>query len=216
MSSRRPAILAAAAPPAVAIFIFGGIYGALARPVMGPAVTMLSSLVIFSGAVQFTIVGLLSAGATTATLVAGSATLNLRNLLLGAVLRPRIERSPMQRAGIAWFLLDESAGFALASEHDDAATTLVTTGVIFYLAWQAGTAVGLLGASMEAVSSAAEAVFPILFIGLAALSCTSRGIAVRSIIAAAVTGGVALLWPGGRAVAAVVAAVLVALPRGRE
>lgn len=213
--SSRPAILAAAAPPAVAILVFGGIYGAIARPVLGATVAMVSSLFIFSGAVQFTVVGLLSAGAATATLIAGSATLNLRNLVLGAVLRPRVEGGRVRRAGVAWFLLDESTGLALASD-DDAARTLVTTGVVFYIAWQAGTALGLLGASMEAVASAAEAVFPILFVGLAALSCSSRGIAVRAVAAGATTAAVALLWPGGRAVAAVVAAIAVALPEGRK
>src|SRR5918999_3047766 len=110
MSQRPP--IAAIAAPAAAIFVFGVIYGSLARPLMGIGYTMLSSLFIFSGAVQFTIAALLSAGAGAGALVAGSVTLNLRNLLLGAVLRPRIDQGRLQRAGLAWFLVDESAGLA--------------------------------------------------------------------------------------------------------
>ena len=212
MSQRPP--IAAIAAPAAAIFVFGVIYGSLARPLMGIGYTMLSSLFIFSGAVQFTIAALLSAGAGAGALVAGSVTLNLRNLLLGAVLRPRIDQGPVQRAGLAWFLVDESAGLALASGAD-AARTLLTAGITFYLTWQAGTLLGVLGASVGGVRTAAEAVFPVLFIGLAALACSSRSIAVRALIAAGLTAAAAVVWPGGRAVAAIVAAVAVALP-GRD
>lgn len=176
---------------------------------------MLSSLLIFSGAVQFTIAGLLSAGAGVGALMAGSVTLNFRNLLLGAVLRPRVEGGPIRRAGLAWFLVDESAGLALASG-TDAARTLFASGAIFYVAWQAGTMLGLLGASVEGVRSAAGAVFPALFIGLAALSSSSRSIAVRAVLAAGLAAGAALLWPGGRGVVAVVASITVAIPGGEE
>jgi predicted branched-subunit amino acid permease len=208
-------ILAATVAPATAIVVFGVIYGSLARPLIGMGAAMLSSLLIFSGTVQFAIAGLLSGGAGVGALVAGSVTLNLRNLLLGAVLRPRVERGPVQRAGLAWFLVDESAGLALASG-TDAARTLLASGAIFYVAWQAGTVLGLLGASMEGVRSAAGAVFPALFIGLAALSSSSRSIAVRAVFAAGLTAGAALMWPEGRALAAVVAAIAVALPGGKE
>ena len=218
----RRTILAATIAPATAIVVFGVIYGSLARPLIGAGAAMLTSLLIFSGAVQFTIAGLLSAGAGAGALVAGSVTLNFRNLLLGAVLRPRVERGPVQRAGLAWFLVDESAGLALASG-TDAARTLFASGAIFYVAWQAGTmlgllgaSLGLLGASVEGVRSAAGAVFPALFIGLAALSSSSRSMAVRAVLAAGLAAGAALVWPGGRGLVAVVAAIAVALPGGEE
>jgi predicted branched-subunit amino acid permease len=191
--------------------VFGVIYGSIAQPVMGATATMLSSFLIFSGSVQFTIIGLLSAGAGTAALIGGAATLNLRNLALGAVLRSRIDRPRWQRAGLGWFLTDEAVGLSFLPGAD-AARTLLTSGVVFYVAWQAGTALGLLGASLESVRSAAESVFPVLFIGLAAVTCASRSIAVRAVIAAAATMGALLLWPGSRGVVAVVAAIAVAIP----
>lgn len=211
---KRPAVLAVALPPAIAIVVFGIIYGSLAQPLLGGWATMLSSLLIFSGAVQFTVAGLLSSGAGAGALVAGSVTLNLRNLLLGAMLRPRVDGGPVKRAGLAWFMVDESAGLALAAG-PDAARTLFASGALFYIAWQIGTMVGLLGASVEGVQSAAAAVFPVLFVGLAALSSSSRSIAARAVLAAGLAAGAALLWPGGRALAAVAVAVAVALP-GRE
>jgi branched chain amino acid efflux pump len=212
---RPRGLLAMAAAPAAAIFVFGMVYGSLARPLMGAGATMLSSLLIFSGSVQFTVAGLLSAGAGTAALAGGAITLNLRNVVLGAIMRPRIQRGPVARAGLGWFLTDEAVGLAVASGAD-AATTLLLSGATFYLSWQAGTALGLLGASVEGVRSAAQAVFPVLFIGLAGLACTSRSIAVRAVISAGATGAALLVWPGSRGIAAVVAAIAVALPGGRE
>jgi predicted branched-subunit amino acid permease len=212
--TRRGVIMAAAAP-AAAIFVFGVIYGSLARPLMGAALTMLSSLLIFSGSVQFALAGLLTAEAGVAALVGGAITLNLRNLALGAVMRPRVQRGPIERAGLAWFLTDEAVGLSLAPEAD-AVETLLISGAAFYLSWQAGTALGLLGASVGGVRSAAEAVFPVLFIGLAALSCPSRSIAIRAVAAAGATAGTLALWPGSRGVVAVVAALAAALPGGRR
>ena len=204
-----------AAAPAAAIFIFGVIYGSLARPLMGTAATMLSSVVIFSGSVQFTLVGLLGAGAGTAALIGGAMTLNLRNLALGAVMRPRLQRPLAQRAGLSWFLTDEVVGLAVGFGTDAVRTTLLS-GTMFYLSWLAGTALGLLGASFEGVQEAAEAVFPVLFIALAALSCPTRSVAVRAVVAGVATGAVVALWPGSAAVAAVTAAIAVAVPGGPE
>lgn len=211
----RTRIIVASLAPAAAILVFGIIYGSLARPVIGVTATMLSSLVIFSGAVQFTIAALLAAGAGTAALVAGVLTLNLRNLLLGAVLRSRIERSARTRAALAWFLTDEAAGIAIASE-DDAAHALLISGAMFYVAWQIGTVLGLLGASAQGIADAAQAVFPVLFIGLAAVSCRSRSVAMRAAVAAGVAAAGAILWPGVGGIVAVGAAIAVAVPGGAE
>ena len=211
---RQRRLVVAAAAPAAAIFVFGVIYGSVARPVMGAGATMLSSLLIFSGSVQFTVAALLSAGAGAAALLGGAVTLNLRNLALGAVMRTRVQRRPVERAGLAWFLTDEAVGLSLAPGAD-ADKTLLFSGTAFYLSWQAGTALGLLGASVESVRSGAEAVFPVLFIGLSALSCPSRSIAIRAFVAAAVTFAMLAFWPGGQGVTAVVVALVVSISGDR-
>ncbi len=51
-------IVLAALPAAAAILVFGLLYGAAARPLLGPGVTVVLSLVVFSGALQFALVGL--------------------------------------------------------------------------------------------------------------------------------------------------------------
>jgi predicted branched-subunit amino acid permease len=200
-----------AVPPALAITVFGVIYGSLARGKLGASLTLVSSLLIFSGAVQFAVAALVVAGAEAGALVAAALVLNLRNLLLGAVLRPRLEGGPVRRALVAWFLTDESTGLALTGDVE-AGRTLVTTGVMFYAAWQIGTLLGLAGASLASVVALAQATFPVLFIGLAALTCSTRGIAARALCAATLTIACIRLAPGLSAGAAIAAALAVSLP----
>jgi predicted branched-subunit amino acid permease len=203
--------LVAATPPALAIAVFGVIYGSLARHELGFAATVLSSLFIFSGSVQFALAALLTAGAEAGALLPAALTLNLRNLLLGAVLRPRLEGGALRRATLAWFLTDESTGLALISD-EEAGRTLLVTGATFYLSWQVGTLLGLSGATFEGVVHLARATFPVLFIGLAALACPTRGVAVRALAAVVLTVAVIAIAPDLSAIAAVGSAVVVSLP----
>jgi predicted branched-subunit amino acid permease len=203
----------AALPAAAAIAVFGIIYGSLAEPELGATKTVVSSILIFSGSVQFTLAALLATGAGTAAIVLGAATLNLRNVVLGAMLRPRVREGPLRRAGIAWFLTDEAAGLAVATR-GNASMILIVAGAMFYVAWQLGTVLGVLGASVDSLREAAAAVFPVLFVGLAAVTCTSRSNAVRALIAGIAAGFASWLWPGSQGVAAVVAAIAVSIPGG--
>jgi branched chain amino acid efflux pump len=228
--SSVPSILARILPATAAIAVFGTLYGAGARPIMGVPLTLASSILIFSGSLQFAIVALLAAGAAAPALLLTACTLNLRHLVMGAVLRPRIGGSPWRRAGLAFFLLDETFGFAVAAgdaaeraassggftpTRETAERTLLVSGVACHLAWQIGTIVGLLGAGLPAIAGVAGAIFPVLFIGLAALACRTRGHALRALGAASLTAGLAVALPELRGLAPVVASVLVALP-GRD
>jgi len=200
-------------PAAGAIAVFGTLYGAAAQPLLGTPTTIASSIFIFSGALQFALVGLLSAGAGAPALLLTAGTLNLRHLVMGAVLRPRIGGSRRRRAGLAFTLLDETFGFAVAApEEAGAERTLFVSGVACYLAWLVGTVIGVLGAGLSGVEKLADAIFPVLFIGLAALAATTGTLVVRALAAAALTGGVAFFLPDIRSLAPVIAGVLVALP----
>ncbi len=215
-------MVALSLPAAAAVAVFGSLYGAAARGFLGVPLTLASSLLVYSGALQFAIVALLGAGATTLPLLLTAGVLNLRHLVLGAALRSRFESGPLRRALLAFFLVDETFGFAIAAGNSaqrdgrpvDAATeqTLVVSGVFCYLAWQVGTLIGVLGAGLVGVESLAAAIFPVLFIGLASLAATRRSDAVRAVVAAVLTAGLALALPDLRLLAPVFAGVVAALP----
>jgi predicted branched-subunit amino acid permease len=217
--------VASGLPAAVAIGVFGALYGAAARPLLGPELTVVASLVIFSGALQFATVALLAAGAAAPALLLTAIVLNLRHIVMGAVVRPWLSESRLKRALLAFFLLDETFGFTVAAvarvesgprRNAVAGRTLLTTGVLCYAAWITGTVLGVVGAAIPGMEGFAGAVFPVLFIGLAALAARTRSVAFRAAAAAAVTAVICLTLPDVRALAPVVAGAIVAIPKDRR
>ena len=208
-------------PAAAAIAVFGVLYGATARNLIGPELTLVSSLIVFSGATQFTMIGLLAAGAAAPAVLTTVAILNIRHLMMGAVLRSSLGPSRLRRALLAWFLLDESFGFTmLAADRvppgperiEVAERTLLITGLCCYAAWLAGTGLGILGAGLPGLEGVATAVFPVLFIALAALTARTGNIAIRAVAAAAITAVICVTLPDWKALAPVVSGLAVAIP----
>jgi predicted branched-subunit amino acid permease len=208
-------ILAMSLPAGVAIAVFGAIYAVAAVPLQGAALTVASSLLVFSGALQFALLVSLGAGAAAPALLLTAVTLNLRHLALGAILRARLEGGWPRRAGLAFFLVDETVGFALAAKHEPGRTVLVA-GLVCYVAWQIGTVVGIFGLGFAAVRGVAGAIFPMLFIGLASLVARSRSDVARALAAAAVTLVLAWTVPELRTLAPVVAVAVAAVGRAKE
>ncbi len=201
-------------PILAAIAVAGSLYGAVARPVFGTWVTLLSSVVVFSGTVQFTIVALLVAGAGPLAVLGATFMVNVRNFALGGALRPHLTGSRMQRLVLSWFLIDETVGLALTDpERSD--QILLRVGVGAYLSWIVGTAVGVTGGAAIGLAGLAEAIFPVLFIGLAALMVRSVGAAARAVLGAFVTLVLLLVWPGLEGLAPVIGGLLAAIPGGR-
>jgi predicted branched-subunit amino acid permease len=198
-------ILVDAAPVVAAIAVFGVIYGATASTVISPGMTVASSLLLFSGAAQFTMVGLVDAGATPAAFLLAVTVLGLRHLALAAVVLPRLSVDRPRRALLALTLLDETTGLAVASERS-AARTMAVVGAAAYTAWVGGTVAGVLGANLVAAAPLASVVFVILFVGLSALTCRSPADAGRAVAAAAITATLLIILPSVGALGAILVA----------
>lgn len=205
------ATLLAAAPVGAAIGVFGVVYGTAASAVMDPLLALAMSLIVFSGSLQFALIGLVAGGAGPVALLLTTVVLNFRHLVMGAVLRPRLEVPALRRALLSYFMVDESFGLALAAGKR-AAFVLALSGVVFYTCWQVGSVLGVLGASLVAAQDLAAAIFPVLFIGLAAVTANGREGMVRAVIAAALVVLAALFVPAVHDFAPIFAAIIVALP----
>ena len=96
--------------------------------------------------------------------------------------------------GRAWFLIDETAGLAIASG-GSARSTLLVAGAFSYLAWVVGTVLGVMGADLGNLESLAEVVFPVLFVALAALTARRRPDVVRALVAGAASLLLLAVWP---------------------
>jgi predicted branched-subunit amino acid permease len=172
---------------------------------------MLSSIVIFSGTVQFSMIGLLAAGAGPVAILWAIFVINVRNFALGGALRPHLTGTPWRRLAISWFLIDETVGLALASP-TSADRILLRAGVAAYLSWVVGTAIGVAGGAAFGLAGMASAIFPVLFIGLTALMVRSRGALARAGMGAAVTLVLLLVWPGLAGLAPVLGGIVAAIP----
>ena len=122
-------------------------------------------------------------------------------------------------------MIDETFGFTVAAAHGvpegpertlAAERTLLVAGAVCYGAWLLGTLLGVAGATIPGVEGFASAVFPVLFIGLAALASRTRSYAFRAAMAAAITAVICFTLPDARALAPVIAGLAVALPDDRR
>lgn len=198
-------------PITAAIGVFGMVYGAAAQPVFGTWLTLLSSVVIFSGTVQFTVVGLVAASAGPFAVLWAVLVVNVRNFALGGAVRPHLTGSRPCRVLTSWFLIDETVGLALAAPAN-ADRILLRSGAVAYLAWVTGTALGVAGGTALGIENLAGSVFPVLFIGLAALMIRGRGALARAVAGAVFTLALLLIWPTAAGLAPVFGGVLAAIP----
>lgn len=202
-------------PIAAAIGVFGVVYGASARALFGSWLTLVSSVLIFSGTVQFTMVGLLAASAGPLAVIWAVFVVNVRNFALGGAVRPHLSGTRRMRIVTAWFLIDETVGLALA-EPEASDRILLRSGIAAYVSWVGGTAIGVGGGAALGLESLAAAVFPVLFVGLAALMISGKGPLLRALAGAASTVILLLLWPSVGGLAPVIGGVVAALPGERN
>ena len=178
------------------VAIFGAVFGALAvQAGLTPWLTLLSSLIIVSGAAQVAIVGLLSGGAVPVLLA--TIGLALRHLPMSATLSGLIGDAPLlRRIQLAWVLVDESFGLTILASHDpkiDLVSFKTAADLTLYTTWLASSAAGaFLGAGVDTSRLGMEVVFPLVFLGLAASQVRNRrqwvtaGAAVIAVVAAVV------------------------------
>ncbi|MFH1330947.1 MAG: AzlC family ABC transporter permease [Actinomycetota bacterium] len=196
---------------------FGVAYGVLAVEAgLAAWLVVLASLVVVSGAAQFTWVGLLGAGA--APILVAATGLALRHIPMSARLAGLVGPRPLRvRLALAWVLVDETFGLTLAAARrgeSDLVAYKAAADLLLYSGWVAGTVVGaLLGGRFDPAAWGAGVSFAVLFVGLAAPLVRTRwdllvvALAVGAVFAAAVLPA-AWRVTSAAAVAAAVGAVL--------
>ncbi|MDG9703439.1 AzlC family ABC transporter permease [Streptomyces sp. DH37] len=187
---------------------------------LGLAQTCALSLLVFTGASQFALVGALAAGGNPLTAAAGAFFLGTRNAFYGLRLSTLLRLPRAVRPLAAQLVIDETSLVALAQRDRRAARIGFTvTGVTLYLLWNLTTLLGALGAAALGDTDAwgLDAAGPAVFLAL--LAPMLRTAAERATAGLAVLLGLGLLpiLPAGVPVlVAALAAPLVLLARGRR
>ncbi|MFM1952651.1 MAG: hypothetical protein RJA33_1445 [Actinomycetota bacterium] len=129
------------------------------------------SLLTFSGASQFAVVGVLGAGGSAISGITTASLLGIRNALYGMRMAPLLKLKGWKRVVGAQVTIDESTGVALGqSELGEPAMRqgFWLTGIGVYIFWNFFTVVGALGAQAMGDPAAwgLDAAVPAAFLGL--------------------------------------------------
>jgi len=133
--------------------------------------TCLLSLLAFSGASQFAVVGVMGAGGTAIAAIATASLLGVRNMLYALRMAPLLHVSGFKKVVAAQVTIDESTGVALSQEQlgtEAMRQGFWLTGFGVYIFWNIFTLLGALGAQAMGNPSAwgLDAAVPAAFLGL--------------------------------------------------
>src|SRR6266508_4501347 len=206
----------AVAPLAVAVLGFGISFGLLARSAgMSWLAPIVMSATTFAGSAQFAAVSILGAGGTVSAAVTAAVLLNLRYGPIGVSVAPWFDGPTWWRFLRAQLVVDESWAVAAEGEGRFDPRILVGAGLLLYLAWVAGTAIGAVGGQAlgDPKNLGLDAAFPALFLALLLPQLRNR----RAILAAVLGGAIALalipVAPAGVPIIAASAACLIGVGR---
>jgi len=129
----------------------------------------LLSLLTFTGASQFAVVGIMGAGGGAISAIATATLLGFRNALYGLQMAPILKVKGIKRILAAQITIDESTAVATLQENDaDRKRGFYITGIGVYVFWNLFTFLGALGASAIGDPSVwgLDAAVPAAFCGL--------------------------------------------------
>jgi predicted branched-subunit amino acid permease len=154
--------------------------------------TCLLSLLTFSGASQFAVVGVMGAGGSAFSGIATASLLGIRNTLYGLRMAPLLQVRGWKKVAAAQITIDESTGVAIGQEDlgiDAMRQGFWLTGIGVYVLWNFFTLLGAFGAEAMGDPSAwgLDAAVPAAFLGLVwprLLGRFERSLAVSALVLA--------------------------------
>lgn len=164
--------------------------------------TCLLSLLTFSGASQFALVGVMGAGGSALSGIATAALLGFRNGLYGLRMSQVLKTRGVKRVLAAHVTIDESTGVALSQENLGAKAMrsgFWITGVGVFIFWNLFTVAGALGAQAMGDPAAwgLDAAVPAAFLGLVWPRITTTSDRILSVAAVALALALTPFVPAG-------------------
>lgn len=217
-SWRRDGVIGPSVVLGAAVGVFGLSFGVLAvASGLSVAQTCAMSLLVFTGASQFTLVAIVGSGGSPVTALGSALLLAARNGAYGVAVA-RLVPLPRRRLVAAQLVIDESTGMALArSEPAERTRAFWATGIAVFLFWNVATLAGAVGGSFVGDPRALglDAAFPAGFVYLLAPHLRRMEGRVVAALGAAVALLLVPLAPAGVPVLAASLAALVGLRRPR-
>ncbi|MEU9082595.1 AzlC family ABC transporter permease [Streptomyces sp. NPDC048357] len=217
----RAAVIRDALGVGVAVGLSGFAFGVTAA---GAGISTLQacvlSLLVFTGASQFALVGALAAGGNPFTAAAGAFFLGTRNAFYGLRLSQLLALPRAVRPFAAHWVIDETTAVALAQpDRKSARLGFTVTGLTLYALWNLTTLLGALGAEAIGDTNAwgLDAAGPAVFLALLApmlKTATERAVAALALVLG--LGFLPVLPAGVPVLIAALAAPVVLWMKGRR
>jgi len=199
-AERRPLTRRAAAIGG-ATGVYGVSFGVLSVAAgLSVAQTCAMSLLVFTGASQFAVGGVLSAGGSVSAALAPALLLAARNGVYGLSLVPILRGRLGRRALESQLIIDESTAMARA-QPDPASARLafLATGISVFICWNLGTLLGAAAGSSlgDPRRLGLDAMFPAAFLALLAPQLRRPGAPAAALSGAAIALMLVPLAPAG-------------------
>ena len=206
----------AALAVAATVWFFGASFGLVARAAgMGVLAPLVMSATTYAGSAQFAVTSILGAGGGGAAAIAAAVLLNARYAPISISVAPLFRGRLPRRLLESQLIVDESWALASRGGGRFDRRILIGAGLLLYVSWVSGTAVGVLAGDAlgDPKDLGLDGAFPALFLALLAPQLR----APRAALAAAVGGVIALVLipvtPAGTPIIAASAACLLGLRR---
>ena len=205
----------AAVAVAATVWFFGASFGLVARASgMGVLAPLVMSATTFAGSAQFATASILGASGGAVAAIAAAVLLNARYAPISISVARLFHGPRLRRLAESQLIVDESWALAGRRGRFDR-RVLLGAGLLLYVAWVSGTAVGVLAGDAlgDPNDLGLDGAFPALFLALLVPQLRTR----RAVVAAVVAGTIALVLipvtPPGTPIVAASAACLLGLRR---
>ena len=157
------------------------------------------SLLLFTGASQFALVGVLGAGGGAVAGVAGAMLLGTRNTLYGVRLGTLLPVRGPRRVLAAQLTIDETTGMATAAPEGLAGRAFWATGASVYVLWNLATLLGAVGTARlgDPAALGLDAAVPAAFLALLAPQIRARDTLAVAVAGALLAAAAIPLTPPG-------------------
>jgi 4-azaleucine resistance transporter AzlC len=209
-----PAITRSAIGIGVYAGVFGVTFGAVSVTAgLSVGQTIALSALMFTGASQFALVGILGAGGSAAAGLSAALLLGLRNAFYGVPVTQIARPRGLRRLYTAHFVIDETTAMAVAQPTPRAGRyAFWATGLILFALWNLGSVAGaLIGSGIDPSALGLDAAAPAIFLALLWPQLGRARARPVALMAAALALALVPLVPAG---IPVIAAAVVAVAAG--
>jgi 4-azaleucine resistance transporter AzlC len=201
----------AALPLVIPTALIGASFGVAAVTTgWGTLAPIVMSAIVFSGAAQFAVLAVLSAGGSVVTAIVAATLIASRFLAIGVALGPSMRGGTVRRALEGQAVVDASLILARTGEARYGVRRLLGATLPQFVGWQIGTIIGVLGGSRipDPEKLGLDALFPAFFLALVWGELGNRGARVTAAVATLIAVVLIPIAPPGIPVVAASLAVL--------